>query len=325
MANNHASDALAYHKHEGGTQMNRGKMNQARTRRAFTLIELLVVIAIIAILAAILLPALQAARARAQSANCVNNLKQIGSAAQGYGNDSSGFFLHVWGSFQTRPGVSAFPRLSSYMGGPKFKKVSTLSTTSNYSAGSTYPDGTKAIMDTEMPSSFFCPSTDFGGNPKIKGLSAYAMGRGPSVFYPLPIYKGKNFPIYIGDSNVAKNVGKKLPKDMPPQSTVLAADSSFYMPTQLQSTALLAYQDNERFALVIPRHNGRANLLHVGGHVSSKAGDDLFSDTYIAFIRGVAANSQSTPKLQADQISQYYEEEAWSVNSSTAVVAPYGK
>jgi len=57
-------------------------------KRNFTLIELLVVIAIIAILAAILLPALQAARARAQSTNCINNLKQSGLMAQSYFNDN---------------------------------------------------------------------------------------------------------------------------------------------------------------------------------------------------------------------------------------------
>ncbi len=57
-------------------------------RRGFTLIELLVVIAIIAILAAILLPALQSARARAQSTQCVSNLKQLGTVGTTYLDDN---------------------------------------------------------------------------------------------------------------------------------------------------------------------------------------------------------------------------------------------
>ena len=47
---------------------------------AFTLIELLVVIAIIAILAALLFPAFGRATKSAQSAKCMSNLRQLGTA-----------------------------------------------------------------------------------------------------------------------------------------------------------------------------------------------------------------------------------------------------
>ncbi len=60
-----------------------------RASRGFTLIELLVVIVIIAVLAAILLPVFGSILAQGDSTKCLNNLRQIGIAMNGYATDNN--------------------------------------------------------------------------------------------------------------------------------------------------------------------------------------------------------------------------------------------
>ena len=81
--------------------MTLNRISSQTRRNGFTLIELLVVIAIIAVLAAMLLPALAAAKEKAQRAQCISNMHQLGLALQMYCNDNNQFLPWPnWGATQ---------------------------------------------------------------------------------------------------------------------------------------------------------------------------------------------------------------------------------
>jgi prepilin-type N-terminal cleavage/methylation domain-containing protein len=87
------------------------RQSAAPCRTAFTLVELLVVIAIIGVLVALLLPAIQSAREAARRTDCLNRIRQLGTAAHNY--HSARNVLPPHGDLPTA--LSSLARMMPYM------------------------------------------------------------------------------------------------------------------------------------------------------------------------------------------------------------------
>lgn len=199
-------------------------MLQRKRTNGFTLIELLVVIAIIAILASMLLPALGKAREKALAIQCVNQLKQLGTAMQMYG-DEDGELLPMahgdvpWGSTNPVPWMQS---LAGYFGTTNVVRCPAMSLCYNKSPYNYFMGARAVYAETVTQGSVRLPEIKLPSQYILSGDSNYpfdAADADPDNYsqdtlfdLPSPVHTHR-LNVLFGDLHV-KNYGKFMPAEM---------------------------------------------------------------------------------------------------------------
>ena len=236
---------------------------KSEDRKSFTLIELLVVIAIIAILASMLLPALSKARQAAQNIKCVNQLKQLETAALMYAGDSEdwlpgsyqGCAAHSAGSYDESPGGWLYGHVLTadwWVEGCRFNFPWQI-----YQGGNGYVD--KAL--------FLCPAlSPWGSDPNPDYLIGYSFP--PYMFFQVSAAKNASKQINICDTpDVADGALRSRYINQPNPQNAAPHWATWFGPYTTQ-------------------HGAKMNFAFIDGHVASMKSTDVDPVDWYQFANG---------------------------------------
>lgn len=204
-------------------------------KKAFTLIELLVVISIIAVLAAILFPVFARAKEAARKTQCINNLKQLGTAFGLYASDHD----------DRIPGITEGLGGEQQEGGWVFNDLFR-----TYEAGIFIPEKGSLFPYAKNADIYVCPTDRDGRTAKL----SYAIN-GCLIEPPM---------------NIGVNKGKAYSAVKEAASTMLIGEEGT---SPLQNERYTSGTNDGYFHPVFDhfndRHNGLSNVLYVDLHVKT--------------------------------------------------------
>ena len=242
-------------------------------RKGFTLIELLVVIAIIAILASILMPALSSARERAKTAQCNNNMKEIGIGMTQYAINANDV-IWLW-----------YPKDTALTEGLNLLTLISRNFAKKHLTASNYKLAEKLcgnyIQNYNM---FFCPSstapnwneaTKFGSNKN----RTYATFNHPARH---PMNRTDTDPKRLaltGYINDMQGTGMQLSYIKRPTDMLCLVENKILLSAEKGYGPSWKYYANGPG--IVPNHNGRSAALWADGHVDLNQPGDYIIRTNV--------------------------------------------